>query len=378
MAEEEKDKIGYAAAHQGGYVAPLNDREEKGGNAGSEAVKGQTGNAGSDVAVNGQTRNGVLFPEGAQVKVDPGRHADEMGESGEDSREMDGIVRAGQKKILTLQDAIDRLKAPESAEDRAKREKKERSKRIIGALSDGLRSLGNLYYTSQYAPDMYKGSTSQLERTNQWIEKMRAEREKEEEAYNNLTGKLADAEGELAKNVNDLRARQEARRLAREEAARKEKMFGPQYAAALAKADGAGYDAQRKKVAAEAAPEQERLKAENLAKKGKVYESQEQRNRAATAASGRSNPYQYRAWDKDGKPHYFAHKDAAEMFAKQEGTDVWEEVNTTVTERQGKVEKKKTTTKEQVVPGKPKKKDPGADSGTSGEKSQGKKKDPGA
>lgn len=321
---------------------------------------------------NSAVTSGLGINTEAKVNAEP--YASGIKESGEEASELAGVLRSGENKIRNYQDMLDRMRQPESNEDRLRREKKERSKRIIGALSDGLRSLGNLYYTSQYAPDMYQGSTRQLERTNQWIEKMRAEREKEEEAYNNLTLKLADAEGELAKNVNDLKARQEARRLARKEAERKQAEHEARMNLQPYLVDKARAERDSAQVDAAYRPMMNAAKLENEGKRGAVYDSQVEKYRSAAAASNRANPYQYRAWDKNGKPHYFAKKDAAEMFAKQEGTDVWEEVQTTVTEVEGLSEKKKTTSKEQVVPGKPEKPEKKPNPMGSQEKPRGEKK----
>lgn len=45
---------------------------------------------------------------------------------------------------------------PETDEQRKKRERREKSKKIIAAVTDGVRALSNLYFTTQYAPNMYK------------------------------------------------------------------------------------------------------------------------------------------------------------------------------------------------------------------------------
>ena len=64
-------------------------------------------------------------------------------------------VKGHDQKIEAWRRYLDNLPEPETPEQRAKREKRERSKRIIGAVSDGLRAMSNLWFTSQYAPDMY-------------------------------------------------------------------------------------------------------------------------------------------------------------------------------------------------------------------------------
>lgn len=179
--------------------------------------------------------------------------------------------------------------APESDEDRKKREKREKSKRIIGAVTDGLSALGNLYFTSRYAPNMYNPEQSQLAAVNRWADKLKAEREARRDRYEALQGKLGDLAINKARTVREIEAQHEAQKIARERARREEeeakrraKMFEPQYQEALSKAEGAGYDAQAKKAAADAAPEQQRLKTENLGKQGDVYDSTIRKNNAQT------------------------------------------------------------------------------------------------
>lgn len=113
-------------------------------------------------------------------------------------------VKGHDQKIEAWRRYLDNLPEPETPEQRAKREKRERSKRIIGAVSDGLRAMSNLWFTSQYAPDMYNHEkTSQLNETNRWIEKAKAERDKNRDEYFKLQLGLGDLESERAKTLRD-------------------------------------------------------------------------------------------------------------------------------------------------------------------------------
>ncbi len=113
-------------------------------------------------------------------------------------------VKGHDQKIEAWRRYLDNLPEPETPEQRAKREKRERSKRIIGAVSDGLRAMSNLWFTSQYAPDMYNHEkTSQLNETNRWIEKAKAERDKNRDEYFKLQLGLGDLENERAKTLRD-------------------------------------------------------------------------------------------------------------------------------------------------------------------------------
>lgn len=179
---------------------------------------------------------------------------------------------------------------PESEEERKKRERRERSKKIIGAVTDGLSALGNLYFTTQYAPNMYNHEKqSQLAAVNRWADKLKADREARRDRYDALQGKIGQLGLEKARTVREIEAAHEQQKIARErarreeeEAKRKAKMFEPQYQEALSKAEGAGYDAQTKKALADAAPEQQSLKTENLRKQGDVYDSTIRKNNAQT------------------------------------------------------------------------------------------------
>lgn len=128
------------------------------------------------------------------------------------------------RKIRTLQDMIDTLEPPETAEQRKKRERKEKSAKIISAVSDGLRAMSNLFFTSQYAPNMYNHEKgSQLNAQNAAIEKARKDREANADKYLRFALALGDAENERAKTAREVEAEKERRQLAREKAEREQK-----------------------------------------------------------------------------------------------------------------------------------------------------------
>lgn len=117
----------------------------------------------------------------------------QMSTQGDKSAEGDGIIGLD-RQIALLREAAARH-APESEEERRKRERRERSRRIIGAMSDGLSALGNLYFTSQYAPDMYDPvAGSQLKGADERIERLRAEREANADRYLHYALKIGDLE----------------------------------------------------------------------------------------------------------------------------------------------------------------------------------------
>lgn len=94
---------------------------------------------------------------------------------------------------------------PETEEQRKKRERKEKSKRIIAAVSDGISALSNLYFTTQYAPNMYnheKGSMTTA--VGKRLDQLKAEREKKRDQYLNFSLKLGDLENQRAATASNI------------------------------------------------------------------------------------------------------------------------------------------------------------------------------
>lgn len=116
---------------------------------------------------------------------------------------------------------------PETKEEREKRERREKSKRIIAAVTDGIGVLSNLYFTSQYAPNMYnhdKGSMTKA--VDARLEKMKAERERNDDKYLQFSLKLGDLENQRAATLRELEAQQEQLKLAREKNQREAEQHG--------------------------------------------------------------------------------------------------------------------------------------------------------
>ena len=127
------------------------------------------------------------------------------------------VVAGYDRQIDALRRAAESV-MPETEAQRRERERRERSKRIVGAVSDGLSALANLYFTSQYAPSM--GQVSHLGKVNERIEKLRAEREANAERFNNYMLKIGDAENNRAKTLREIEAEHERRKIALEKAKR--------------------------------------------------------------------------------------------------------------------------------------------------------------
>lgn len=225
---------------------------------------------------------------------------------------------------------------PETPEEHKKRERKEKSKRVVAAVSDGLSALSNLFFTSQYAPNMYNHDKGSMKAVDAHLEKLKAERERKHEQYLDYSLKRGHLENQRAATVRELEAQQEQMKIARERAAREAEQHG--WAAALqddrkreqtAKATKAEQDAITARVKAEGAPAMVQAKLETERAHKDSYVASAANSRASAAAHGRSNIAEFSAWDERGREYKFRTKAAAESFAKQHGT--WQEEEKTET-----------------------------------------------
>lgn len=72
---------------------------------------------------------------------------------------------------------------PPTQEELANERKKERREKVFSAISDGISALSNLYFTTKYAPNMYRHENSQSAKTENKWEKLRANRDAQQNAY---------------------------------------------------------------------------------------------------------------------------------------------------------------------------------------------------
>lgn len=85
---------------------------------------------------------------------------------------------------------------PPTQEELANERKKERREKVFSAISDGISALSNLYFTTKYAPNMYRHENSQSAKTENKWEKLRANRDAQQNAYirNLMAARQADDE----------------------------------------------------------------------------------------------------------------------------------------------------------------------------------------
>lgn len=274
------------------------------------------------------------------------------------------------QQIAVLQEAANRVK-PETEEERKKRERREKSAKIVSAISDGLQALSNLFFTTRGAPNMYDHKeASQLTPLQEKLEKLKAERQANADKYLQYSLKIGDAQNERAKTLREMEAQQERAKLAREKAQREQEEHG--WLAALqpdkqreqaGKATKAEQEAVTAKAEADNAPDLYKAKVDTEKARGEAQRASAASSRAAATdhyasarAHDRSNNNEFSAWDENGREYKFRTAAAAEAFAKQHGTFEETDVTSTSTtdsETNGKsttTYKKKSGYAKRVVP----------------------------
>lgn len=200
------------------------------------------------------------------------------------------------KQIAALQEAASRLK-PETEQERKVRERKERSKKTMAAVSDGLMALGNLFFTTKGAPNMYDhGTMSRQAPLQAQLERLKAEREANADRYLQYYLRMGDLRNERAKTLREMEAEREARKLAADKAKREQEEH--EWEAILqpdkqreqkGKADKAGSEATTAAVVAENAPEMQKAKLATEKARGTAAKASATASYARARASDRSN-----------------------------------------------------------------------------------------
>lgn len=180
MAIEVYDDNGPQTTDNGGDVYSEQDPQVTVHEAdGTTASDGTTGGATASTNVSKSNEaTATTAPDAPEGATD--RQEGEQERQAKNKRQIDDAVMGYDAQISMLDAEAVRLK-PETDEQRRKRERREKSKRIIAAVGDGLSALGNLYFTSQYAPNMYNGGLQRA--TDARIERAKKEREDNNERY---------------------------------------------------------------------------------------------------------------------------------------------------------------------------------------------------
>jgi len=230
---------------------------------------------------------------------------------------------------------------PPTAEELEKEKKKQKRDQIFAAIGDGISALSNLFFTTQYAPNMYTGKNTMSERTKVRYDKLMKEREgKEKEYYEGLMkAKIADEEGDDRERKWQRLLRLDdynrMRNDAKEE--RDRQLFELNLQLQGNKISASEADAKRKEIEAKYAEELEKARLEAEKAKAKYY------NRGG--GSGKAGEYPW--YDSDGNKHFARSYEAMRQNAIDNGT--WnEETQTSTTEvksGRGKTVKTSETTK---------------------------------
>lgn len=249
-------------------------------------------------------------------------------------------VNGGSLSYTELYKKLNPYKPP-TDEELEKEKKKQKRDQIFAAIGDGISALSNLFFTTQYAPNMYTGKNTMSERTKVRYDKLMKEREgKEKEYYEGLMrARIADEE-------RDDRERKWQRQLglddynrmrndAKEE--RDRQLFELNLQLQGNKISASEADAKRKGIEAKYAEELEKARLETEKAKVRYY------NRGG--GSGKAGEYPW--YDSDGNKHFARSYEAMRQNAIDNGT--WnEETQASTTEvksGRGKTVKISETTK---------------------------------
>ena len=144
-------------------------------------------------------------PTGGEIPVNHGKVVREFGDGVHAFME-DGTIRTSGFAGYTYSTPenmsnVDLFKVlnpytPPTAEELEKEKKKQKRNQIFAAIGDGISALSNLFFTTQYAPNMYTGKDTMSERTKIRYDKLMKDIYEKNMAYFNglFRAKQADAE----------------------------------------------------------------------------------------------------------------------------------------------------------------------------------------
>ena len=262
-------------------------------------------------------------------------------------------VNGGSLSYAELYKKLNPYKPP-TDEELAKEKKKQKREQIFAAIGDGISALSNLFFTTQYAPNMYTGKNTMSERTKVRYDKLMKEREGKD--YEGLMrARIADEE-------RDDRERKWQRQLglddynrirndAKEE--RDRQMFELNLQLQGNKISASEAEAKRKGIEAKYAEELEKARLETeKAKAGASKASASASNARAEyynrgGGSGKAGEYPW--YDSDGNKHFAHSYEAMRQNAIDNGT--WnEETQASTTEvKSGRGKTVKTSERQSPV-----------------------------
>lgn len=243
--------------------------------------------------------------------------------------------------------AMEPYKEP-TKEELEKERKKEKRERLFAAIGDGISALSNLFFTTQYAPNMYDpNKETNSERVENYWTNLRKEREANRQRYVDryIKAKQADDLHAIQQQNADVQAEWKKADTERKNAIAKTQ--GELLAARAAKDQSAadlaakkleyliaGWPAEQAKKQAEIDLLKAKKKAADAQANNSNAAADEHRRRgtaswvSSSKSGGRSGGKsgvsksggEYIAYDKDGNVRHFKQKGAAEQFAREQGT----------------------------------------------------------
>lgn len=224
------------------------------------------------------------------------------------------------KQIAMLRDMM--AKRPdESDEDRAKRERRERSRRIVSAVGDGLMALSNLYFTTKGAPNMYDSDRqSMLKPLNARIEADRKERMANRDNNINYALKIGALEQDKAKALQDLENKTQEKNLAIDKNNREEALQPDKLREQKGKAETAEHKAKTAEEEAKNAPKLFEAKVETEKARGRAANASAASSYASANKTNNEAEERFYYWDKKGNRYTAKTEKEAIQKAMQQGT----------------------------------------------------------
>lgn len=256
---------------------------------------------GAQVAAEGLTKSAAELAKPDAVSDESNEnHGSDVSSAGRQEQKPEYDFRGFDRQIAAIREAAART-AEETKEEREAREKRERSRKIVAAVSDGLNALGNLVWTTQYAPNMYEHKEqSQLEPLRRHYERMRQEREANRDKHLQWVLRLGDVENSRAAALRGVRAAQAAARVQAAKDAR----------------DEAKAEAERRRAEAQARWYDAKAEAEPV----KAEAAKANKSVARGRSGGRGKPAEYPWYDRNGKLNWSHSYEAMRQNALREGT----------------------------------------------------------
>lgn len=215
---------------------------------------------------------------------------------------------------VELYEAMNRDK-PETAEERARREKREKSEAILSAVGDGISALSNLFFTSRYAPNAYDPSKGMSAKARERWDRLRKEREARRREYNEGYMRASMLDRDAERDDRNWRHTLERERIADEryevKAAQDKAMADLNEQLRRHQITAAEYKAEQERIAAQFAEGTEMLKQENLRAGVRQKEAAAGASKASASASYSRATYYDNGGGSGKVKHHFLGKEYA-------------------------------------------------------------------